>query len=67
MLIDGETRKLPDDIELNCPQCGQRCRKTDIKKDNYECPKCFLGFTALIELMWDEKYFTKTKGGYDVC
>ena len=58
MPIETESRAIPNDTEIRCPQCGQVSHKVDIR-DIYECPNCILQFEALIELSWDSKHYTR--------
>lgn len=49
-----ETKKivLPEEIEPNCPKCGNRSRKET--QDVFECGTCGFLFEAVIELSWVE-------------
>ena len=59
MPIESESKPIPNNTEIRCPQCGQVSHKVDIIKGIYECPNCYLQFEALIELSWDSKHYTK--------
>ena len=59
MPIESESRSIPNNVGIRCPQCGQIGRKVDVTKDIYECPNCTLQFEALIEITWDSKHYSK--------
>jgi len=59
MPIESESRDIPDNIEIRCPQCGQISTKIDDVKSIYECPNCTLQFQVLIEVCWDSKHYSR--------
>jgi len=59
MLIESESRPIPNTFAVRCPQCGQFSKKLDITKDIYECPNCTLKFEALIKISWDSKHYSR--------
>ncbi len=58
-MIETESKSIPSDTAVRCPQCGQVSHKVDVTKDIYECPNCTLQFEALMELSWDSKHYTR--------
>ena len=60
-MIESETREIPGNVEVRCPQCGQISKRIDIIKSIYECPNCLLQFEAVIEVSWDSKRYSRAK------
>jgi len=50
----NEYRHLAPEIEIDCPKCGQRCRKgdEDFENDFYKCGDCGTEFQAHIKISW---------------
>jgi len=59
MSIESESRSLPNDVEVRCPQCGHISEKSDITRDIYECPNCCLQFEVLMKIAWDSKHYSR--------
>lgn len=59
MTIESESKSLPNNVELRCPQCGHISERVDITKDIYECPNCCLQVEALMETAWDSKHYSR--------
>jgi predicted RNA-binding Zn-ribbon protein involved in translation (DUF1610 family) len=60
MPIETESRTIPNDVVVRCPQCGHPGKKLDVRREIFECPNCLLQFEAMIEISWDSKHFTKS-------